>query len=171
MVQDPLTLYKLIVLYILDRVNFKMTRSQLSGFILEKEYTNFMTLQQVFSDLQEAELIKADTLMNRTYFSITEEGQKTLSYFGNRIGDTIIAEIDGFLAEKNLELKNESSVTAKYYKATGGGYEVELVAKEKETELVNIRLSVPAEEIAEEVCDNWYKKNGDVYKYLVGELF
>lgn len=171
MVQDPLTLYKLIVLYILDRVNFKMTRSQLSGFILEKEYTNFMTLQQVFSDLQEAELIKADTLMNRTYFSITEEGQKTLSYFGNRIGDTIIAEIDGFLAEKNLELKNESSVTAKYYKATGGGYEVELVAKEKETELVNIKLSVPAEEIAEEVCDNWYKKNGDVYRYLVGELF
>ncbi len=171
MVQDPLTLYKLIVLYILDRVNFKMTRSQLSGFILEKEYTNFMTLQQVFSDLQEAELIRADTLMNRTYFSITEEGQKTLSYFGNRIGEAIIEEIDGFLAEKNLELKNESSVTAKYYKVTGGGYEVELIAKEKEVELVNIRLSVPAEEVAEEVCDNWYKKNGEVYRYLVGELF
>ena len=171
MVQDPLTLYKLIVLYILDRVNFKMTRSQLSGFILEKEYTNFMTLQQVFSDLQEAELIRADTLMNRTYFSITEEGQKTLSYFGNRIGEAIIEEIDGFLAEKNLELKNESSVTAKYYKATGGGYEVELIAKEKEVELVNIRLSVPAEEVAEEVCDNWYKKNGEVYRYLVEELF
>lgn len=171
MVQDPLTLYKLIVLYILDRVNFKMTRSQLSGFILEKEYTNFMTLQQVFSDLQEAELIRADTLMNRTYFSITEEGQKTLSYFGNRIGEAIIEEIDGFLAEKNLELKNESSVTAKYYKTTGGGYEVELIAKEKEVELVNIRLSVPAEEVAEEVCDNWYKKNGEVYRYLVGELF
>lgn len=171
MVQDPLTLYKLIVLYILDRVNFKMTRSQLSGFILEKEYTNFMTLQQVFSDLQEAELIRADTLMNRTYFSITDEGQKTLSYFGNRIGDAIIEEIDGFLAEKNLELKNESSVTAEYYKTTGGGYEVELIAKEKEVELVNIKLSVPAEEVAEEVCDNWYKKNGEVYRYLVGELF
>lgn len=171
MVQDPLTLYKLIVLYILDRVNFKMTRSQLSGFILEKEYTNFMTLQQVFSDLQEAELIRADTLMNRTYFSITDEGQKTLSYFGNRIGDAIIEEIDGFLAEKNLELKNESSVTAEYYKTTGGGYEVELIAKEKEVELVNIRLSVLAEEVAEEVCDNWYKKNGEVYRYLVGELF
>ena len=171
MVQDPLTLYKLIVLYILDRVNFKMTRSQLSGFILEKEYTNFMTLQQVFSDLQEAELIRADTLMNRTYFSITEEGQKTLSYIGNRIGEAIIEEIDGFLAEKNLELKNESSVTAEYYKTTGGGYEVELIAKEKEVELVNIRLSVPAEEVAEDVCDNWYKKNGEVYRYLVGELF
>lgn len=58
----------------LDKVKFKLTYSQISGFILEKEYTNFMTLQQVFSDLQDAELIRADTLMNRTYFSITSEG-------------------------------------------------------------------------------------------------
>ena len=171
MVQDPLTLYKLIILYMLDRVNFKMTRSQLSGFILEKEYTNFMTLQQVFSDLQDAELIKADTLMNRTYFSITEEGRKTLSYFGNRISDTIKKDIDDFLAEKKVELKNESSVTAAYYKATNGEYEVSLVARERDRELVNIRLAVADEEIAVAVCENWYKKNGGIYKYLVGELF
>ncbi len=171
MVQDPLTLYKLIILYMLDRVNFKMTRSQLSGFILEKEYTNFMTLQQVFSDLQDAELIKADTLMNRTYFSITEEGRKTLSYFGNRISDTIKKDIDDFLAEKKVELKNESSVTAAYYRATNGEYEVSLVVRERDRELVNIRLAVADEEIAVAVCENWYKKNGGIYKYLVEELF
>ena len=47
MTTDPLTLYKLIVLYMLDKVKFKLTYSQISGFILEKEYTNFLTLQQV----------------------------------------------------------------------------------------------------------------------------
>ena len=106
MTQDPLTLYKLIVLYILNKVKFKITYSQISEFILEKEYTNFMTLQQVISDLQDTELIKTDTLMNRTYFSITDEGRNTLSYFGNRIGDAIIQDIDAFLDEKHLELKN-----------------------------------------------------------------
>ena len=60
MTTDPLTLYKLIVLYMLDKVKFKLTYSQISGFILEKEYTNFLTLQQVISDLQDAELIKTD---------------------------------------------------------------------------------------------------------------
>ncbi len=47
MLQDPLTLYKLIVLYMLDRVNFPMTNAQVSDYILEKEYTNYLTLQQV----------------------------------------------------------------------------------------------------------------------------
>ena len=33
---DPLTLYKLIVLYMLDRVDFPLTKSQIGDFILEK---------------------------------------------------------------------------------------------------------------------------------------
>ncbi len=171
MTQDPLTLYKLIVLYMLDKVNFKLTYSQISSFILEKEYTNFLTLQQVISDLQDAELIKTDALMNRTFFSITSEGQNTLKYFGNRISDTIKQEIDNFLMEKHLELKNEASITANFYKSTSGEYETELIAKEKEIELVNIKLSVPTKDMAETICDSWYNKNQQIYKYLMEELF
>ena len=170
MTTDPLTLYKLIVLYMLDKVKFKLTYSQISGFILEKEYTNFLTLQQVISDLQDAELIKTDASMNSTFFSITEEGRNTLSYFGNRIGDAIIDDIDTFLSEKHLEIKNEASITAKYYKATSGEYEAELIAREKEIELVNIKISVPAEDMAETICENWYQKNEQIYKYLMEEL-
>lgn len=171
MTQDPLTLYKLIVLYMLDKVKFKLTSAQISSFILEKEYTSYMTLQQVISDLLDTELIKADTLMNRTYFSITDEGQSTLSYFGNRISDAIRNDIDTFLKEKHLELKNEASITANYYKSTSGEFEAELIAKEKDIELVNIKLSVPTEEMAETICDEWYNKNQQIYKYLMQELF
>ena len=155
----------------LDKVKFKLTYSQISEFILEKEYTNYMTLQQVISDLQDTELIKTDTLTNRTYFSITSEGQSTLSYFGNRISDAIISDIDTFLAEKHLELKNESSIIANYYKTTFGEYEAELVAKEKNIELVNIKLSVPTENMAKTVCDSWYSKNEEIYQYLMETLF
>ena len=170
MTTDPLTLYKLIVLYMLDKVKFKLTYSQISGFILEKEYTNFLTLQQVISDLQDAELIKTDASMNRTFFSITEEGRNTLSYFANRIGDAIIGDIDTFFFLIHLEIKNEASITAKYYKATSGEYEAELIAREKEIELVNIKISVPAEDMAETICENWYQKNEQIYKYLMEEL-
>lgn len=171
MTQDPLTLYKLIVLYMLDKVKFRLTNSQISSFILEKEYTSYMTLQQVISDMLDADLIKADTLMNRTYYSITEEGRNTLSYFGNRISDAIISDIDTFLEEKHLELKNEASITANYYKSVSGEFETELIAKEKDIELVNIKLSVPMKEMAEAICDSWYNKNQQIYKYLMQELF
>ena len=50
LLEDTLTLYKLIVLYMLSRVTFPMTNAQVSDFILEKEYTDYLTLQQVISE-------------------------------------------------------------------------------------------------------------------------
>lgn len=171
MTQEPLTLYKLIFLYMLNRVKFSLTYSQISKFILEKEYTNFLTLQQVISELQESELIKTEMLTNRTYFSITEEGRNTLSYFETRISDEIINDIDTYLDMHHMELKSEASITANYYKSTSGEYEVELIAYEKNAELVNIKLSIPTEDMAETVCSSWYNKNQKIYKFLMEELF
>lgn len=156
--QDPLTLYKLIILYMLDRVNFPLTKTQVGDFILEKEYTNFLTLQQVISELIEADLILADSIRNRTHLSITKEGQETLSFFENRINDAIKADINTFFKENELELRNEVSVLADYYKSTTGEFEAHLIAKDRNINLVEITLSVPVEEAAAAICDNWQKK-------------
>ena len=43
-----LTLYKMIVLYMLWRCDMPLSKSQIYDFILEKEYTTFLTLQEVF---------------------------------------------------------------------------------------------------------------------------
>ena len=169
--QDPLTLYKLIILYMLDRVNFPLTKTQVGDFILEKEYTNFLTLQQVISELIEADLILADSIRNRTHLSITKEGQETLSFFENRINDAIKADINTFFKENELELRNEVSVLADYYKSTTGEFEAHLIAKDRNINLVEITLSVPVEETASSICENWQSKNQEIYQYLIQELF
>ena len=56
MIQEPETLYKLMILYMLDKVNFPLTNSQLSEFFLDKEYTTYFTLQSVLTELAEATL-------------------------------------------------------------------------------------------------------------------
>ena len=155
----------------LDRVKFPITTAQISNYILEKEYTNFLTLQQVISELTEANLIDARTVNNRTHLQITEEGQETLHYFENRINDTIKAEINQYFHENEVALREEVSVLGDYYKSTSGEYEAHLIAKDRDTNLVEIKLSVPTKEVAESICDNWQKKNQDIYQELVKWLF
>lgn len=169
--QDTLTLYKLIVLYMLDRVNFPLTKTQVGDFVLEKEYTNFLTLQQVISELIDAGLISADSIRNRTHLSITKDGQETLSFFENRINDAIKADINTFFKENELELRNEVSVLADYYKSTSGEFEAHLIAKDRNVNLVEITMSVPIEETAAAICDNWQRKNQEIYQFLIQELF
>ena len=171
MLQDPLTLYKLIVLYMLNRVTFPLTTAQISDFILGKDYTNFLTLQQVINELTDAGMISPQSIRNRTHLAITEEGRETLSYFENRVNDAIKADINTYFRENELAMRNEVSVLGDYYKSTSGEYEAHLVAKDRGINLVDITLSVPVEEVAAAICDNWQKKNQEIYQYLIQELF
>ncbi len=171
MTQDPLTLYKLITLYMLDRVSFPLTKAQIGDFLLGHDYTNFLTLQQVIAELIEADLIRAASRHNRTYLEITEEGRNTLSYFENRVNDSIKEDISAFFAEHEMEMRNESSVMADYYKSTSGEFEARLLIKEKDVTVVNLTLSVPDEDTAAALCSNWQKQYQDIYQYLIAKLF
>ena len=155
----------------LNKVSFPLSSSQIGDFILEKDYTNFLTLQQVFSDLKDNNLIAAKTVRNRTLFSITEEGMNTLAYFENRISDAIKEDIISYFRDNEMELRNEVSVLADYYRASNGEYEAHLWAKDRNTELVSIKLTVPTEEIASSICTKWQDKNQQIYQYLTEQLF
>lgn len=155
----------------LNRVSFPITPAQISEFILEKEYTNFLTLQQVIGELADANMIHTQNTNNRTLLTITEEGRETLTFFENRISDTIKEEIMEFFRSREFELLDEISVQSNYYKSTSGEYEAHLIAKERGTNLMELKLSVPDKETATAICDNWQAKNQDIYQYIIKQLF
>ena len=41
---EPLTLYKLIILYMLKKVDFPLTNAQISEFVLDQEYTTYLSV-------------------------------------------------------------------------------------------------------------------------------
>ena len=169
---DQLALYnKLLVLYMLDRVSFPLTQAQIYDFLLGKNYVNYMNLQLAITELIDTGFVTAESKLNRTYLTITAEGQETLSFFKNRIDTSLKKEIDAFLSTNQFRLRNETSVLADYNKVLSGDYEVHLTAKEKDVTVVELTLSVPNRDTAETVCNNWKKKNQDIYQYLAGQLF
>lgn len=169
--KDHLAIYKLIVLYMLDKANCPITKAQIMDFILEKEYTNFMTLQGVMSELIDDRMVTAQSYRNRTHLKITNTGLETLKYFEADINGAIKEEIDQFFKDNAIAIKNEVSIIAEYYQANQDEWHAHLVAKDKESILVDITMSVPLQETASEICDNWNKKNQEIYQLLVQKLF
>ena len=53
---EAFKLYKLIILYMLDKVDFPLTNSQISEFILNEGYTTYFKLQQALSELLDLDL-------------------------------------------------------------------------------------------------------------------
>ena len=165
-----LTLYKMIVLYMLKRCDVPLSKAQIYDFILENEYTTFLTLQEVFSELAVSRLIIEKTVANRTFLEITSEGEETLKFFGNRINPSIRQQIDEYLRANSMKLRNEASIQADYRKTGDNEYTAHLVAMENGQSMVDIRFPVPTEEIAQSICNNWQDKNQEVYQFLVEKL-
>ena len=86
---EPFTTYKLIVLYMAKHAKETLTNSQISEFILDREYTDYFQLQKVLSELTETELLRKRTISNSSYYELTEEGAKTLSYFEKELSGEI----------------------------------------------------------------------------------
>ena len=167
---DLSMLYKLIILYMLSRVDFPLTNSQLSEFMLEKEYTTYFTLQQVLTEMTEGDLIKVESTHNRSLYHLTEAGAKTLSFFENKISQEIRDDVDQYLEEKHYDLKNDTSVISDYYKESNGSYSVRCQIRDKQTSLVDITLKVASEKEAETIVTNLYTKNQEIYAILLGAL-
>ncbi|HIT90367.1 MAG TPA: DUF4364 family protein [Candidatus Merdenecus merdavium] len=167
---ESLTLYKLIVLYMLQKVNFPLTNAQISDFILEKDYTTYFNLQQAISELIASNLLKAETIRNSSRYYITEEGENTLGFFENRISDAIKEDIIEYLDKNRYDLRNEVSTVSDYYKTTNHEYAVRCQVKEKYSDLVDLTLTVPDEEAAMAICNNWQKNSQEIYAYLMSKL-
>lgn len=164
------TLYKLIILSMLERVDFPLTNAQISDFILSKEYTNYFTLQQVLAELAETGLAEVHTVRNSTYYQMTEKGRDTLNYFGDMVSPAIRQDMDGYFREHAIALRDETAVRADYYENAAGEFSVRLRVLEKEDPLIDLTLTVPAEAQADAICSHWKEKNQQLYAYLMREL-
>ena len=170
MLNEPMTLYKLMNLYMLKQVNFPLTNAQLTNFFTEHEYTTYFTLQQALNELEDAGLIHKEPSHNSTRYEITREGEETLNFFGKNISPAIVNDMDQYLKENKFRLREEVGTSADYYKATAQDYIVHCEVREGKTVLIRLDLALPDKEQAEAMCSNWKEKSQEIYSFAMKTL-
>lgn len=170
LIESTFTLYKLIILYMLQKVNFPLTNAQISDYILDRGYTNYFHLQQAISEMLDTHLVEVETIRNTSYYQMTEEGRHTLEFFVKEISSEIRDDIDQYLKDNSYEMRNEVSTIADYYKNTRQEYEVRCQVREQNSSLIDLTLTVPSEKAAKTICNNWKTKSQAVYSFLMKTL-
>lgn len=169
-----LPLYKAIILYLLYRTEKPLSRARIMDFVLGRGYTNFINFQEAVGDLLTQGLIAEDDVQkrpNRTYLRITSTGEDTLRYYRDRIGSGVIKDIDAWLDEMRLDIRNDASVRADYSLLAGGACEVRLTLAEGDRTLASITMEAPDTAFARHACERWEAENEAVYAFLLEKLF
>jgi len=161
MTNESITIYKLIILYTLKKVNMPIPAGVISDYITAHGYTDYFTLQNAFGELLQADFIKEDTTYHLSYYTLTDSGKESLELFGSQLSSEIRSEIDSFLQEKRYEIADETSLVSDYHLTSNGTYLATCTLREGSQLLFELSLNVVTEEDAIKVCENW-KKNSDV---------
>ena len=154
----------------LDKVDFPLTTSQISEFILDKGYTSYFRLQETLSELAGSGLLEVETTHNRTLYHLTESGAETIHFFSKKISPAIQKDIDEFLREKQYDLKEEAAVKSDYYLNTNREYEVRCQIVENGYSLIDLKLTVPTEKEAEAIAGSWNRQSQEIYALLLSKL-
>jgi hypothetical protein len=154
----------------LEKVEYSLTNAQISEFLLGKEFMTYFELQTSLSELADAGMVEVTAMSNSSYYSLTPSGEEALLYFKKRIPDTFRDEIDQYLRENQMKLRDDASVMADYYKNTAGEFSVHCRVKEKYCDLIDLTITVPEESQAKDMCLKWRKKSQPIYEYIMKEL-
>lgn len=167
---EPFTIYKLTILYMLDKAGFPISNTQISNFFLEQEYTDYFRVQEVIGDLVNTGLVNFETTHSNTQYTLTAAGKETLGFFKEKINEGIVSDVKKFFDQNQMEFKQENFILADYYKTTNQKYAVRCQLRTESTTMLDLTLTVNKKELAEAVCNNWKDENQNIYDYLMDTL-
>lgn len=161
---------KLILLYIIDRLDIPVSNLQLTKLVLEKRFMNYFLLQQHLNELQEGKFLGMETADDRSLYKITASGKKTLEYFTHLIPIGIKSRMDSTFSAIRKEIRNQTLVTADYTPESENKFTVGCKVSEDDFSLLQLDVTVGTKSDARLVCDNWTKHSQLIYAEIIDAL-
>ena len=89
------TLYKLMTMYTLSRVDFALTNSQITNVFLDLGYTNYFNVQYALGELVDSGLIHEEAYPDYRYYALTDSGRESIDALRSTLSSSIRSDING----------------------------------------------------------------------------
>lgn len=189
---------KLIILYIIHRLNMPVSNIHITKMILETRLMNYFVFQQCFNELCDGGLIvlegskaaaagkgttdrgkntsaAADNrpVSNKGRFGqyiLSETGQSTLQYFMNLIPPGIKKQLDKASSSVRKKIREETLVTADYIPESEDKFTVACSIREEDFTLIDLNVAVGTKKDARSICENWKRHSSEIYAEIIESL-
>lgn len=161
---------KIILLYILDKINLPVSNLQITKLILENKFMNYFMFQQILDELVVDNLLFSKIMDNKTFYSITEKGKNTLGYFPGLMPPGIKLLIDNNISPITQNIRNETLITSDFLPKSENEFVVSLKVNEDNFTLLDLKVTVGTKGDARAICDNWDNNSQAIYAEIIDSL-
>lgn len=158
---------KVLILYILSKLNRDITNDNLLNLILSIREMNYFYFKQFITDLEANNYIVEYEKNGEVVYQITPKGRETLQLTDDLLPGIIKLKVDNIFREKLRELENESSVVAEFVPNNETDFIVKCSIVEHNTTVFQVQISANSREQAKLICDNWKKNSNTIYPNII----
>lgn len=152
---------KLLALFILDQLKISIPRQALLDTMTAEALANFFDAASAVSDLLSLGLIEESLEEEKALLSLTPEGLETLHTLSKKLKYSVRERA---LKAAHSALRQQSLreyVVAEYY-TVKNGFLVDLAFFEREDEPFSLRLTVPSQDMAADICNRFREHAPDL---------
>lgn len=158
---------KVLILYVLNKVNKPINNDSLYKLVLSALDVNYFYFQQFLLDLIQNKYIVNFQKENKSLYEITESGKNTLALTMDLLPGIIKLKADMNL-KRLLELDEEEySVSAEYLPRSENNYIVTCKIVENSETIFEVKTFAGSREQAKEVVDNWKQNAESIYPEII----
>ncbi|MEZ4357958.1 MAG: DUF4364 family protein [Eubacteriales bacterium] len=161
---------KLIILYLLDKLNFGISDQQLIEIVIRQNLMSYFDLTTSIADLIQGGMVKCNEATMRKLYLITEKGKTTLKFFEKELLLSKRTLIDEFCNTNKSDLQLEASLFSDYVYLGNGEYRVILMIFEKSSAIFELSFRVFSKEDAKKAISKWKTNAKEIYKNIFNTL-
>lgn len=164
---EDLAQNKLLLLYIIEKSAKPFAKDELVQFILEKNYMNYFLIQQYLGELLSSNFIELVQSDSKEVYIISQSGKETLSYFKDRISNTVKDDLKNQFGKKEKSDLIQTQVLCDFYEKENSQHVVNIKLVENDDTLFSLYLDVVTKKQAEVICEQWKNNTEYIYKNII----
>jgi len=166
---------KLLILYLINRMELSMSRSQITDFVMSKDFMNYYVFEQTLADMVEQDLLETTVEngqdANTTRYTVSNNGLISLEYFESHIPRPLRLLINQYVEENRGKVKRDYEVTATYFpNVETNDFQVKCGVYEDRRVLLELAVSVDTREQAKLIQANWRNNASLLYQHVIGAI-
>lgn len=163
---------KVLILYILNKIDKPVNNDELLQLVLSVEDMNYFYFQQFLLDLLENKYIEVhdeDNFSEQVY-RLTTAGKDALELTKDLIPGIIKLRIDSTIKGELQDIEEEISIISEFTPEDDGGFIVTCKVIEHNKTIFEVSTFASSREQAKFISDNWKENAVDIYPNMINLL-
>lgn len=161
---------KVLILYILVRINDDIKQDDLFKILTNINDMNYFYFKQILIDLIDSKLVGSHTNEKEQFIRITTQGINAYDLTKDVLPGLLKLKADNTFEKEFSSIEEESSIIAEFIPINESNYTIKCKIVENNETIFEVKTFAGSRDRAKRIVDNWNKNAKEIYPEILNLL-